>query len=182
MFISNNLDLHFKHKVVGEKWGCIRTNVLRDRPFKEVKGAFLSENWIWFHIARKYKVLCVNEALRDYHTEDEVCLSKPAPYDLLRSAESSYTFDAWNLNTNFDYILKYENLVDIAKLFVNVWRFAFLSGVSVKNVLTESSDTKIRVILLIFLLPSYFLYLLTFKTIKNNVEPSVQPDSQKLAG
>ncbi len=182
LFISNNLDLYFKHKVYGEKWGCIRTDVLKERPFKEVKGAFLSENWIWFYIARKYIVLCVNEALRNYYTDGEVCLTKTKAYDLSRSAESSYTSVAWDLNANFDYIAKYESLTNILKRFVKLWRFAFLADVSIKKVLSESSDNKISILLLIFLIPSYFIYFVTFKRIKNNVEPSVQPDSQKLAG
>lgn len=181
-FISNNLDLHFKHKILGEKWGCIRTDVLRDRPFKEVKGAFLSESWIWLHIARRYNVLCVNEALRDYYTESEVCLSKPKPYDLLKSAESKYTMDAWNLNANFDYISKYESWKNIAKRFINLWRFAFLSDVSIKKVLHELSEIKVKIFSLLFLLPSYLIYLITFKKIKKNAEQDVQPDSQKLAG
>ena len=162
IFISNNLDLYFKHKITGKKWGCIRTDILRNRPFKEINGSFLPENWIWFHIARKYKVLCVNEALRNYYTVDEDCLTKPKPKDLLRSAESHYTSIVWNLNSNFDYISKYESLINIAKQFVSLWRFAFLNDIAIINVVNDFSDKKLKILSFLFLVPSLLIYRLTF--------------------
>ena len=165
-FVSNNLDLFFKYKVTGEKWGCIRTDVLRERPFKEVRGSYLSENYVWFYIARKYNVLCVNEALRNYYTESGACLSKPKPKDLLRSAESMYTSDMWNIRANFDYIVKYENLKVIVKRFVNMWRFAFLADLSVGRVLGDLSENYLVLISLLLMPPSYLFYLATFAKIK----------------
>ena len=167
-FISNNLDLHFKYKIVGEKWGCIRTDILKERPFKEVKGSFLSENYVWFYIARNYNVLCVNEALRNYYTNDDVCLTKPKASDLLKSAESFYISQVWNLSTNFDYISKYDNSMSIVKQFINLWRYAFLSNVSIKSVLLEISDKRLKIITILFLFPSYLIYFLTFRKIKIN--------------
>lgn len=167
IFVSNNLDLHFKYKIRGEKWGCIRTDVLRERPFKEVRGSFLPENWIWFYIARKYKVLCVNEALRYYYTDDKNRLSKPSVKNLLKSAESYYTYLTRHLNDNFDYILKYENVVNIFKQFVRLWRFAFLSDKSIKEVI-NSFDHFILKVLSFFSLPfASLIYFFTFYKAKN---------------
>ncbi len=168
VFISNNLDLYFKYRIRGEKWGCIRTDVLRERPFKEVKGSFLSENWIWFYIARKYKVLCVNEALRFYYTDAKNRLSKPSIKDLLKSAEARYTYLAWHLNDNFDYILRYENFINILKEFIRLWRFAFLSDKSIKEVVNNFDKLFLKVLSLCSLFPGLLIYFSTLYKIKKD--------------
>ena len=169
IFVSNNLDLHFKYKIKGDKWGCIRTDVLRERPFKEVKGAFLPESWIWFYVARKYKVLCVNEALRYYYTDEKNRLSNHSAKDLLRSAEAHYTYLAWHLNNNFDYISKYENCVNIFKQFIRLWRFAFLNDKSIKEVIDNFDPFILKVLSFFSLPPASLIYFLTFYKIKKKI-------------
>lgn len=176
LLISNNLELYFKYKIDGEKWGCIRTDVLKKRPFKEVKGAFLSENYIWFYIARQYKVLCVNEGLRHYYTDDEMCLSKPKPVDLIRSAESRYLSALWNLDTNMDYIIKYKGITYISKEFSKVWRFGLLADIPVNKIIAEFKNPLSKLLLILYFVPSYIYYLLTFKRLKDSrTKLSVQP-------
>jgi len=67
---TNNLELAFKYKLTGEKWGCIRTDVLQARPFPIVKGSHYPESYIWYHLGKRYKVLCFNKPLRRYYTTD----------------------------------------------------------------------------------------------------------------
>lgn len=66
---SDNIELHYKYRVVGEHWGCIKTDILKQRPFPDVKGRFFSENYIWYKIALSYKVICCNKLLRAYYYE-----------------------------------------------------------------------------------------------------------------
>lgn len=157
-FVSNNLELHYKHKIVGEKWGCIRSDLLKSRPFKEVKGSFLSENWIWFYLARTHKVLCVNEALRNYYTDDSNCLSKSGLENLSRGAESKYTYLAWHLNSNFDYVGIYGFPIEFSKNFMNIWRYGALSGISAWKILSDSKKVSVKLLLLAFWLPSYIAF------------------------
>lgn len=168
LLVSNNLDLFYRHKVRGEKWGCIRTDVLRERPNKEVKGSYLSESWIWFYIARKYSVLCVNEALRNYYTDHEICLSKPKMNDIIRSKESRYTYLSWHLSANKDYILKYESSVTISKRFIQLWLFGLLSGKKVLKILGELESKSVKALALVFFIPGMFQFLVTLLKIKRS--------------
>ena len=67
---SDPLELRYRYKVKGEKWGFQRTDVLRRYPFPEnLKQTYVPEDIIWNKIARKYKTRFVNEQLRIYWVE-----------------------------------------------------------------------------------------------------------------
>jgi glycosyltransferase involved in cell wall biosynthesis len=69
-FISNKLRLATVDNVPGEKWDCTRIDLLRKRPFPEVEGSFFTEVYVWWMLAHwGYKLLCINEPLRDYWYE-----------------------------------------------------------------------------------------------------------------
>lgn len=70
-YVSDNLSLTFRLKpqITGEKWGCIRVDLLKEIPFPEVEANYFTESYLWFSLARKYKVICYNHALRGYHRE-----------------------------------------------------------------------------------------------------------------
>lgn len=50
-FVSNDLDISFKYNIKGEKWGVIRTDIMKQFKNEEVKGHFLSESTVWYRIA-----------------------------------------------------------------------------------------------------------------------------------
>lgn len=68
--ITNNIELEYKCKLKGEKWGCIRVDLLKSRPFPIIKGSHYPEGYIWLYLGKKYKVICYNTALRRYYTTD----------------------------------------------------------------------------------------------------------------
>jgi glycosyltransferase involved in cell wall biosynthesis len=71
IFDSDTIEVTFKYRVTGEKWGFQRTDVLKQFPFPSVPNAkFISESVVWFALSRKYKTRFVNEALRIYHVDD----------------------------------------------------------------------------------------------------------------
>lgn len=63
VFDSDAIDLRYRHKVSGEKNGIVRTEVLRQFPFPEGLGKFISESIVWNRIAKSYKTRFVNESL-----------------------------------------------------------------------------------------------------------------------
>jgi glycosyltransferase involved in cell wall biosynthesis len=64
---SDALEIRYKYKVKGEKWGLLRTSVLRQFPFPSIDGAtFIPEGVIWSKIARSFKTRYVNECFRTY--------------------------------------------------------------------------------------------------------------------
>jgi glycosyltransferase involved in cell wall biosynthesis len=73
---SNSLEIRYRYKVRGDKWGFQRTDVMRAHPFPEVEGA-IPEGIIWTAIARRYKTRYVNEILRVYWQDQPTRLSRP---------------------------------------------------------------------------------------------------------
>ena len=84
---SNPLDVRFRLKVRGEKWGFQRTDIMRQFPFPvpECKLSHVPEDIVWNRIARRYKTRYVNDLLRVYYrtesnsiTADEVEVTRHA--------------------------------------------------------------------------------------------------------
>jgi glycosyltransferase involved in cell wall biosynthesis len=62
-FDCDVIDLRYKHRVTGEKSGILRTDVLRQFPYPEDLGKYISESLVWNRIAKTYKTRFVNEVL-----------------------------------------------------------------------------------------------------------------------
>jgi glycosyltransferase involved in cell wall biosynthesis len=68
IFDATALDMTFKHHVKGEKFGCLRTDVLRQFPFPEEIAGFVPESLVWRAIARAgYLTRFVNQVFRVYY-------------------------------------------------------------------------------------------------------------------
>ncbi|MYN14576.1 glycosyltransferase [Pusillimonas sp. TS35] len=68
IFDATSLDMTFKYDVRGEKFGCLRTDVLRQFPFPEEIEGFVPESLVWRAIARAgYLTRFVNQVFRVYH-------------------------------------------------------------------------------------------------------------------
>ncbi len=67
---SNWLEIRYRYKVMHEKWGFHRTDVLKQFPFSEkIKQTCIPETLVWHKISRKYKTRFINEYLRIYWTD-----------------------------------------------------------------------------------------------------------------
>jgi glycosyltransferase involved in cell wall biosynthesis len=71
IFDSDAIDLRYKHHVLGDKSGMMRTEVLRQFPFPKELGKVLGDSVVWNRIARKYKTRFFNEELtvKEYQEE-----------------------------------------------------------------------------------------------------------------
>jgi len=68
---SNSLEIYYRYRVKGEKWGFQRTDILRHYPFSEIKDVkFVPEGIVWNAIAKTYKIRFVNEILRTYWNQE----------------------------------------------------------------------------------------------------------------
>jgi glycosyltransferase involved in cell wall biosynthesis len=66
---SDSLEMRYRYRTRGEKWGFQRTDVLRRFPYPVLEGErFVPEDVVWSAIAREYRTRYVNERLRIYHT------------------------------------------------------------------------------------------------------------------
>lgn len=67
---SDPLEIRYRHRVRGEKWGFHLTEVLRKYPFPELQDQiFITESIVWNRIAHSYKTRYVNEILRIYYID-----------------------------------------------------------------------------------------------------------------
>jgi glycosyltransferase involved in cell wall biosynthesis len=104
LMVTNNLELFFRYKVTGEKWGCIRIDLLRKLPFPEIPGTNYPATYLWYSLARNYHVFCVNEVLRYYYQDQPNHISAGKAGGTGRPATIRRHFFCWHLNTNWDYI------------------------------------------------------------------------------
>lgn len=105
-----------KHRIIGEKWGFLRSDVLREYPFPENPGErFVPEGLIWNRIGRRFKIRFVNEALRVY---------VPRPEGLTRSLVDLRTHSPLSTYTYYLERAAFElPLFDRAKTLANCARF-----------------------------------------------------------
>lgn len=68
---SDSLEIRYRWKVRGEKWGFQRTAVLEEFPFPVVDDVrHVPPSVVWNAIARRYKTRYVNEVLRIYYVRE----------------------------------------------------------------------------------------------------------------
>ena len=108
---SNSLEIRFKYRVEGEKWGFQRTDVMREFPLPEIEGyvGLMPSSIAWNAIAREYKTRYVNETLKTWSQDQGTSLSRPAdrtvdiPGELiatrsmLNSSLRWFRYDPWAL-------------------------------------------------------------------------------------
>lgn len=105
-FDSDQLKLHFEQRIRGEKWGCVRTDLLREIPFPELPGSHFAENYVWFRLARQHRVRCINKALRIFFDDgrsDRLTRERRASIPASRF-EAGYLWGSVHLNENVDYL------------------------------------------------------------------------------
>ena len=60
-------EFQFKYKITGEKFGLMRTALLKNNPYPESDGyKFVPESYIWNRLGRQYKYICLNSVVRTY--------------------------------------------------------------------------------------------------------------------
>lgn len=100
---SDSIEVRYRLKVRGERWGFHRTAVLRDFPFPFVgEKTYCPESLVWTAIARRYKTRYVNEALRIYHFHER----SDQITDRGRVARNAKGLGAWHrcvLNDHFSW-------------------------------------------------------------------------------
>lgn len=106
--VSNDLEMCFKYRVRGEKWGMIRTDIMREFKNIEVKGHFLSESTVWFRIAQKYpKKLFLQKCLRFYEVHDD-SVTKQLANSQDYNIESTIVSECIYMNEFYDWYLRYQ--------------------------------------------------------------------------
>jgi glycosyltransferase involved in cell wall biosynthesis len=78
---SNPTEMYYHYKVLGEKWGFQRTDVMREFPYPTVPGytGMMSSHLIWGAIGQRYLTRYVNEYLGVVYFDQPDTLTKGVP-------------------------------------------------------------------------------------------------------
>ena len=69
VFDSDYATVQYSCRVQGEKWGFVRTELLRKFPYPEHIKGFVPEGIVWARIGRSFKTRYINKIVRTYFDE-----------------------------------------------------------------------------------------------------------------
>ncbi|MFC2081160.1 glycosyltransferase family A protein [Bacteroidota bacterium] len=166
--ISDNLELAYHYKIKGEKWGCIRTDLLKEIPFPQVRGrGCYNPSYIWYNLAKNYKTICFNRGLRYYYSEPD-SITKKYARDSRKTAYSNYHFLQWHINSNYLILLKY-NPFSIFKIIFKIIKNSKLHAINFTTLINEQKYMFVKILIMILYFPSVVIL-----TIKGDFKPYIQ--------
>lgn len=172
-------DLRTKHNIQGEKWGFGRTDVVRNYLFPEPEGVkFVMEAVIQEQYAHQYKLRYITKALRVYHVPDLAGQGDNLSYLTPRTAIGMAFSYMYALNNGIrlrSTVKKNFGLVDMAKFYVNCWRFNLITGKSFSEIISEVSTAKNRAVMILY----YPLGVVLFRKTAS-IYPEVYRDLKKI--
>jgi glycosyltransferase involved in cell wall biosynthesis len=129
-FDSNQRELRYVHRIHGEKFRLLLTDILRRFPFPELPSTqFIPEGTVWLEIGKTYRQRGVNEIFRIYYS-DPADVSLSSRKNLPTTARGRLHYYIWLFNNDFDYFfrsptpfLKAALMLPIASIYVQTsWR------------------------------------------------------------
>ncbi len=161
--ISTYKDILYKHKVGGEKWGCIRVDVLKKYPFPtNFNVKYFPDAYVWDQIGFNYRMIFVNEPLRTYFQDagNQIMKEKNVSEDFMKM-KNFYTI--WKINYVFPQVSEYLSNREYYQMYVFLWISAFKGEIPVLQVIKKLERVKSKTIALLILIPSYFINVFNLK-------------------
>lgn len=141
----SELDAKFRYGYTYEMWGAIRTEVMREFPFPNIKGIrFYPETVIWDRMARKYNTIYINDGLRIYYKDQDDATTNRKSFT--RANENYYLWSHY-LNENMDILLKYDKKL-ILKSMVGLVRDGIISGRKYGYILNNIKSISVRIMII----------------------------------
>ncbi|MER3554474.1 MAG: glycosyltransferase family 2 protein [Meiothermus sp.] len=156
---SDPAEIQAVYKVWGDKLACHRTAVLREFPFPEDLGRFVTESLVWYRIARRYKSRFVNQVWRVVEYQGDGLTANftqarrnSAPSSMLFYAEATALF----LERRYPFLALLRNSSNYA-------RYAFHAGLSLR---AQAARFPSKALWLLGVLPGLVAYLADLKVRK----------------
>lgn len=123
--ISNLLELKYIHNVYGEKWGCIRVDLLKELPYPEITGrGNYIQDYTWFSLSKKFNIKCFNTVLRIYYIDaSSITHSTNFLKKRIKESETRVHYLNWHFENNSSFLLKYNKkyLLKAIISYLNFW-------------------------------------------------------------
>ncbi|MGB8492084.1 MAG: hypothetical protein WCE64_13590, partial [Bacteroidales bacterium] len=131
--ITNNLELDYRYKMSGDKWGCIRLDLVKDNPFPSIKGKYYPENFLWYGLSKKYNIICFNKPLYRYYTTFTGISQTELNKTSLIPSRIRLKYKTWIIS-NFGYYILVHSPIDFLRISASIvkhsvlWLFRRLKG------------------------------------------------------
>ena len=151
---TTSLEVSYRHRVGGEKWGFYRTDIIRQFPSPSIDGlSFFSESIIWHAIGRRYMTRFINKPLRIYKQDAGDQLTRRSPSDTAPAG----VFYVITLNNDHDYM--FVAPMFFARIATHGVRFALHRSESLTTQLSQLRRPKLKALWMIVFIPGLLLYL-----------------------
>ena len=112
-------------KLLFELFICNRTDVLKENPFPEPEGVtFVLESILWFRLLRMYRVKCINNVLRIYHTEgDDHVFTSRKSVQYIKNMTWSFAYFLNNWKERKTHLKNYAGYISKYCVFIKILRF-----------------------------------------------------------
>lgn len=155
--VSTFAEIHYKHGVGGEKWGCVRVDLLKKYRFPtDFKVTNFPDVYIWGQIGLNYKCVFINEPLRTYYQDagnQETHVKDISP-EYMRMKNF---FTTWTINYLYPKVEKYVDIREYLQTFTFLWLTAFRAKIPISKVIKNIERTKSKFVALLLLIPSYII-------------------------
>ena len=152
---SDSMEIRYRYRVKGEKWGCQRTAVLGQFPFPtDLRKTCLPESVVWNAIARHYKTRFINEVLRVYWIEGDSLIHGQPTW---KNAQGGAAKHRRILNTELDWFKRAP--LEFARSAVHYTRFSGHLRISVKCQLTGLERPLAKLLWLVMFPVGYYVYM-----------------------
>lgn len=138
-------NIYNKHHVTGDKEMTFKTNIIKQYPFPEIKGEkFVPESLIFNRICKKYKFLCVNEAIQ-----------------CVQYLEDGYSLNYFNLakKNPIAHMINYKELYDLDKSLYNIAAYNMYSIYAKYGFWKTIKEHPAKLKCLFMYIPAYIKYL-----------------------
>lgn len=123
---ANFLELKYIYNVTGEKWGCVRMNLIKKYPFPELPGHFFTGPYLWNILGKTHKTICFNKPLRAYYVEPtSICHRKVINIDTINMF---IYYNKWLITNYGGFIWKHSknNYLKIFRLLFSLYSKRFI--------------------------------------------------------
>lgn len=151
-FKSNALDCSLKHKIKGEKWGMLKTSILKKNLFFEEPKGYVGESTLWFKLARKYNTLYVNRVVRTYKWNENSIINSSLDKKKISNNCQAYAFGYRDpLVNHIDYAFYHPRFFAACIVNYTIYLFYAIKNGLYKDYLTPVAPPYLLLLIILFL-------------------------------
>lgn len=146
------IDMYYRLKIKGDKWGFFLTNILKEFPFPVIDNEnFITEALVWNRIALKYKTRFINEKLLVVAYQNDG-LSSSSLKMRMKNPFGAILYYKEFISLPVSFIWKFRN-------YINYLRFSFHANKQIFQQITNINNHLLKIFTIIALPVAYFMYI-----------------------